>query len=93
MLLALNPTTNATAERSFSLARGIKIWNRSTMMPKRFNSLSILNFHKTETENLDVLAVANEFVSKFDDGKKHLVYLLRRILMLNDCDNFLSNFL
>ena len=52
-------------------------------MPKRFNSLSILNCHKTETDNLYVLAVANEFVLKFDDCKKCLVHLLRRILMLN----------
>ena len=70
MLLAINPATSATAERSFSLARRIKTWNRSAMMPKRFNSLSILNCHKTEVDNLDVLAVANEFVSKFDERKR-----------------------
>lgn len=62
-------------------------------MPKRFNSSSILNYHNTETDYLDVLAVANEYVSKFDDHKnKLLVYLLRRILMLNTCDNSLFNF-
>ena len=65
------------------------------MMPKRFNSLLILNFHKTGTDYLNVsgtdylnvLAVANEFVSKFDERKKTFgLFLLRRIWMLNDCD-------
>lgn len=45
--------------------------------------------HKTETDNLDVLAVANEFVPKFDDREKPFSFGL---LILNDCDNCLSNF-
>ena len=32
-------------------------------MPEQFNSLSISNCHKTETSNLNVLVVTNEFVS------------------------------
>ena len=84
ILLAVNPATSATAERSFSLARCIKSWIRSTMLPKRFNSLSVLNCHKIETDNINVLAVANEFVSKFDERKYTLVYLLKRIFKIID---------
>ena len=65
MLVAVNPGKNTTAERWFSLARRMKTWNRCTMTPKQFNSLSVLNCHKIETDNLDLLAVANEFFSKF----------------------------
>ena len=36
-LLAVNPSTSATSEKSFSLARRIKTCNRSTMVPKRFS--------------------------------------------------------
>ena len=32
-LLLVNPATSATAERSFSLARRLKTWMRSTWMP------------------------------------------------------------
>ena len=49
-LLAVNPTTSATAERTFSMARRVKTWMRSTMLPSRFNSLAVLNFHKVRTD-------------------------------------------
>ena len=63
MVLAVNPATCVTSERPFSLARRIKTCIRSTMMPKQFNSLSISNCPKTETSNLNVLVVTNEFMS------------------------------
>ena len=61
-LLAVNPATSATAERTFSMARRIKTWMRSTMLPSRFNSLAVLNFHKERTDNLDLIYIANLFV-------------------------------
>ena len=36
-ILAVNPASSATAERTFSLARRVKTWMRSTMLPTRFN--------------------------------------------------------
>ena len=44
-------------------------------MPKQFNSSSILNYHNTETDNLDVVAVANEYVSKFDVTRRTFWYI------------------
>ena len=38
-LILMNPATSCTPERSFSVARRIKTWLRSTMMTKRFNNL------------------------------------------------------
>ena len=34
------------------------------MLPARFNSLALIKFHKEPTDNLNLLNVVNEFVSK-----------------------------
>ena len=36
-ILAINLASSATAERTFFLARRVKTWMRSTMLPTRFN--------------------------------------------------------
>ena len=66
-ILAVNPASSATAERTFSLARRVKTWMRSTMLPTRFNSVSILNFHKDRTDKLDLIKIANAFVQSNDN--------------------------
>ena len=64
MKLALvGAATSATPERSFSLARRLKTWLRSTMSQKRFNSLAILSFYKEPTDKISLVNVANEFVA------------------------------
>ena len=65
--ITVNPATSCTPERSFSTARRIKTWSRSTMTNKRFNSLAILNTYKALTDDIDLLKVGNEFVSKYDE--------------------------
>ena len=61
-LLAVNPASSATDERTFSLARRVKTWMRSSMLPTRFNSVSALNFHKERTDRLDIIKIPNAFV-------------------------------
>ena len=63
-LVVVNPTISAIAERAFSLARNLKTWLRSTMLPARFNFLALVKFHKERTGNVNLLNVVNEFVSK-----------------------------
>ena len=63
-LLLINPATSAIPERSFSLARRIKTWQRVTMTQKRFSSLAILNFHKHKTDRIDLVPVGNDFIAK-----------------------------
>ena len=58
-LLLINPATSCTPERSFSTARRLKTWLRSTMKSRRFNSLSLLHVHK---DKLDLNEAGNEFV-------------------------------
>lgn len=61
-LLLINPVTSCTPERSFSTARRLKTWLRSTMKSRRFNSLSLLHVHKDLTDKLDLNEAGNEFV-------------------------------
>lgn len=77
-LVLVGAATSATPERSFSLARRLKTWLRSTMSQKRFNSLAVLSTHQGLTDSLCLDKVANEFVDskpnrvntfgKFDEG-------------------------
>ena len=68
-LLLVNPATSASAERSFSLERRLKTWTRSTMLTKRLNALAVLHEHKKLTDELDLKAVATEFVSLNENRK------------------------
>ena len=62
-LILVNPATTARAERSFSLARRLLTWLRSKMGKKQFNNLAVLHFHKHRTDAIDVLSVANDFIT------------------------------
>ena len=62
-LILINPATSAPGERSFSMARRIKTWLRSTMTPQRFNNLSILHEYKDRCRQLNLIDIANTFVS------------------------------
>ena len=45
-LILIMPATNASAERSFSALRRVKIYSRSTMLQERLNYLMLLHVHK-----------------------------------------------
>ena len=66
-ILAVNPASSVTAERTFSLARRVKTSMRSTMLPTRFNSVSILNVNKDRTDKLDLIKMANAFFQSDDN--------------------------
>ena len=61
-LILVMPATNATSERSFSALRRVKTYLRSTMGQSRLNNLMLLHVHKEATDNLDLIACANDFV-------------------------------
>ena len=63
-LITVMPASNAVSERSFSTMRRIKSYLRSTMSQSRLNHLMVLNIYKEELGSLDMVAVANEFVTK-----------------------------
>ena len=78
-LFLVAAATSATPERSFSLARRLKAWLRTTMTQKRFNSLAVLSFHKELTDKISLINVASEFVASKPLRKKLLVHLLSPI--------------
>ena len=57
------PVTSASAERTFSALRRLKNFLRSTMTQPRLNSVMLLHIHKDKTDDIDLLAVAKEFIS------------------------------
>ncbi len=66
-LLYVMPATNAESERSFSTVRRIKSYLRSTMSQQRLNHLMLLNIHKSFTDKLNLVDVANDFIA----GNEH----------------------
>ena len=66
-LLLVMPATNAQSERSFSAVRRIKTYLHSTMIQQRLNNLMVLHVHKSHADDLDLIAVANNFI----DGNDH----------------------
>ena len=69
ILLLILPATNATSERSFSALRRVKTYLRSTMNQERLNDLMLLSVHKNETDSLDLVFVAKEFVAAKEQRK------------------------
>ena len=70
-LLLVNPATTASGERSFSAARRLKTWLRSTMNQERFNSVAILHTHKHLTEYIDLISICNQFIALNDNRKRN----------------------
>ena len=68
-LILINPATSGTPERSFSVARRIETWLRSTIATERFNNLSILSIHKELTQTINLVDIGNEFASKYDERR------------------------
>ena len=69
--LLVNPANSAADERSFSSARRLKMWLRSTMAQTRFSNLTILNTHKQGTDKLCLIDVANEFAALSENRKSN----------------------
>ena len=65
-LLLVMSASNATSERSFSALRRIKTYLRTTMTQE---SLMLLHVHQELIDKIDLLEVAEEFVS---DSKHRL---------------------
>jgi len=61
-LLLIMPATNATSECSFSVLRRFKSYLQSTMSQPRLNHVMVLSTYKELLDELDLYAIANEFV-------------------------------
>ena len=63
--------TSCSPERSFSTARRLQSWLRSTMTSQHFNGMVLLNVHKEYTDQFDLLEVGNEFIDQNEQRRKH----------------------
>ena len=77
-LILVLPASNAQPERVFSVLKHTKTPIRNSMDQDRLNSLMILNIHKKETKGLNLVNIANDFVSavpgrKNDFGDKKFI--------------------
>ena len=68
-LLLVMPATNAQSERSFSAVRRVKMYLRATMSQQRLNHLMLLHVHKGQTDALNLVDVANDFICGHDNRK------------------------
>ena len=71
VLIHVNPATSASGERSFSTARRIISWFRAKMSQKHFNYVALLNTHRTRTDNLRLVNIANEFIARNENRKRN----------------------
>ena len=62
-LILVMPATNAVSERIFSALRGVKTYLKITMTQARLNHLMLLYVHRVETDKIDLVQVANDFIS------------------------------
>jgi len=75
-LILVMPATNAVTERSFSTMRRIKSYLRSTMRQDRLNHLMTLHIYQDKLDSLDLVSVANDFVSLNEHRRTFLAPLL-----------------
>ena len=66
------PVTSATAERTFSALCHLKNFLRSTMTQPCLNSVMLLHIHKDKTDDIDLFAVAKEFISVNERRRNYL---------------------
>ena len=66
-LILVMPATNAVSERSFSAMRRLYTYTRTNMTQSRLNNTIVLHIYKDKTDALNLVDVANEFVS----GSEH----------------------
>ena len=67
--------TSAFAERTFSLARRLKNWNRLSMDDKLFNSLGLMAWYKDDLDAiLDLINVGNEYIDDCKNDRRATNY-------------------
>lgn len=84
-LILLAPATNAESERIFSGLKRVKTYLRSTMCKKRLNSLMLIHVHKELIDGIDLIDLANSFVSR--KGSRVVTFGTFTIHDLPKCSN------
>ena len=63
-MIAIQPVTTASAERSFSNLRRLKTWLRTTMGEDRLSGLALMSLNRDKLSFDDVPEILNRFAPK-----------------------------
>ena len=80
-VLAVVPTSIASAESSFSMLHRLKTWLRSTMFQQRLNHCAILHTHQEVLDTLNLLQLAREFVGTSEFRRGVFLQLVIRVVL------------
>ena len=69
-LILVLPATNSSSERSFSVLRSLKDYQKSTMGQERLNHFMIFAIYPEYVDQLDMVEIAKEFVSRNENRKR-----------------------
>jgi hypothetical protein len=73
-LLIVSPASSE-AERSFSALRRLKKWLRTTTMTEtRLNSIAVCHIHRVRIDELDVIPLMRDFISRSDQRRSTLIW-------------------
>jgi len=78
LLVLVMPTTNAASECSFSCLRRVKSYLQSTMTQLGLNSTMMLHVHNDLTDELNLIEVANDFVTNKWEQKSKVFGLFQQ---------------
>lgn len=81
-LILVIPATSAVSEHSASAVRRLKKYLRSTRTQTRLNNLLVLHVHKQRTDELDLSACLNDFVSENEHRCVDFYHLICHLLLL-----------
>ncbi len=65
------PITSSTSERNFSTLRRVLTYLRATMSEKRLNNCILLHTHKHFTDKLNLLEIAQDFITLHEERKRY----------------------
>ena len=65
------PVSSATSERSFSALKRLLAPFRTSMTEQRLTNCFLIHVHKSLTDELDLTAVAKEFIDQTDERRKY----------------------
>ena len=80
-LLLLSEATNAEGDGIFSALKHIKIYLRSTMGNNRQHALMLVHVHNKILADINLAAVANQFVDRKDRRKQTCRHLSQNYLL------------
>ena len=69
-IILSHPCTSTTSERSFSYLRMVKTYLQNRIENQRLSDLTLLNFYPVLVNEIDLIDIANKFVTNTKTGTR-----------------------